>query len=106
MTDNVDESLSFPRLGYSDDQLNTVWQWIRDDLATQGRVFNQKIAENHDACPADYPRDTLVKDVLPKLRDSLEEKDIIEIAHEKGGGEGKAGADRKLWIIDEGDTAE
>ena len=92
--------LSFPDLDYSNENLNKVWTWIRDDLATQGRVYNHQIKDKHEECPADYTKATL-EDVLSKLRTELEHAGIIDIDYEKGGGENTGGGTRKIWVLDQ-----
>lgn len=88
--------LSFPDLGYTDDKLNKLWVWIRDDLAERGRVYNHIILENADQCPVNYPDSTLEKDLLPKLRIALEEKNLITVEPEDG-----EGGMRKRWNVTE-----
>ena len=100
VTENDDGTLSFPDLDYSDKNLNKVWRWIRDDLATQGRVYNHQIKDKHEECPADYTEATL-EDVLSKLRTELEQAEIIGIEYEEGGGEDTGGPTRKIWVLDE-----
>jgi hypothetical protein len=78
-----------------------VWAWIRDELADEGSVYNHKIKQKHEECTADYPEETLVKDVLPKLRNALAAADIIDIEYEEGGGDEQGGGLRKLWVIDQ-----
>ena len=94
-----DGTLSFPDLDYSNENLNKVWTWIRDDLASQGRVYNHQIKDKHEECPADYTKATL-EDVLSKLRTELEQAAIIDIEYEEGGGENTGGGARKIWVLD------
>lgn len=94
-----EDRLSFPGLDYSDENLNKVWTWIRDDLAEQGRVYNHQIAAKHEDCPATYERSTL-EDVLSKLRAALNQNGIIDVEHEPGGDDEKGGGTRKLWVLD------
>ena len=95
-----EDYLSFPDLDYSNENLNKVWKWIRDDLATQGRVYNHQIKDKHEECPADYTKATL-EDVLSKLRTELEQAEIIDIEFAEGGGEDTGGPTRKIWVLDE-----
>ncbi|WP_226005993.1 hypothetical protein [Natrinema salinisoli] len=99
MSESDDETISFPDLRYSDKSLNQIWDGIKDIYSNQDRVYNQKIVENADKLPEVYPEETLRKQVLSKLRDALEEKDIIDIDHERGGREGTGGAPRKIWVF-------
>lgn len=95
-----EDYLSFPDLDYSDENLNKVWKWIRDDLAQEGRVYNHQIAAKHEECPASYKRSTL-EDVLSKLRSALKQNEIIDVEHEPGGDDEKGGGTRNVWVLDE-----
>ncbi|MFA9427033.1 hypothetical protein [Natronorubrum sp. A-ect3] len=98
------DDISFPDLDYSDDSLNEVWRRIKEIYSNQDRVFNEKISENADKLPDTYPDDTLRKDVLPKLRKALKEKNIIDIEYEEGGDDDTGGAPRKIWVFIDGDS--
>jgi hypothetical protein len=97
-----DGTLAFPGLGYSDESLNQLWMWIRDDLANEGRVYNQKIVEKHEKNPAGYSKTTL-SGALSKLRPALAQAGIIDVEYESPGedDDGKGGATRNLWVIDQ-----
>ena len=96
-----DGTLSFPDLGYSDASLNDVWTWIRDDLATEGRVYNHQIVAKHEDNPAGYSKTTLAG-VLSKLRPALYQAGVIDVENEPGGDEddGTGGPTRHIWVID------
>lgn len=98
--ENDDGTLSFPDLDYSDESLNEVWTWIRDDLASEGRVYNHQIADKHEECPAGYTK-TTSEGALSKLRPALERAGIIDVETEKGGDEDTGGGTRNIWVIDE-----
>ena len=104
VVENADGTLEFrdADIDYSDESLNQVWSWIRDDLAEQGRVYNHQIAEKHEDNPAGYARTTL-EDVLSKLRPVLNRNQIIDVDYESRSleADGKGGATRTIWVIDE-----
>ena len=98
MTDE-ETDMSFPQVPYKDSELNKVWRGIQALAGEQGRVFNAHIVENADTLNSTYQTDTLRNDLLPRLRNDLERREIISVEYEDGGGDGRGGGARKVWVI-------
>jgi hypothetical protein len=91
-----DDTLPFPDISYPDENLTRLWRDIRDNIAESGRVSAPDILENRDQLNVAYTEDTLRADILPKLRQALRRKDIIDVEIEQGDPQGNT---RKIWIL-------
>jgi hypothetical protein len=101
-TDQSEAELTFPEISYDDTQLRKLWSGIKEHFGPTGRVYSKDIAEKTHEYQCTYDEQTIVRDILPKLRKSLKQQNMISVELEDADQQGPT---RKKWIFENLDNS-
>ena len=94
MTDDSDD-IDWSAIPYSADNLDEIWMVIKSEMGETGRVHAYDMKENDVFSDAPYPAATIYRDILPKMRNTLEEQNIIRVETAQP----TQGSKRKEWVL-------